>query len=87
MQFDLDELEERFDKRIAHISVEKLVTLGVLQRAPKLPLTPGPSSSGLVEVIMPTIIGLNFYATASGKMPGWVPDDRLPSDAPTSNPS
>ncbi|WP_419935742.1 Abi-alpha family protein [Candidatus Palauibacter sp.] len=73
--FDLQELEERFDKRIAHISVEKLVTLGVLQRAPKLPLTPAPTASGLAEAITPTIIGVNFYATASGKMPGWVPGD------------
>lgn len=71
--FDLAELQERFDKRITHISVEKLVTLGVLQRAPKIPMTTGPTSSGFAEVILPTIIGLNFYATASGKMPGWVP--------------
>ncbi|WP_423929306.1 Abi-alpha family protein [Candidatus Palauibacter sp.] len=85
--FDPEELKERFDKRVAHISVEKLVTLGVLQRAMKMPITPGPTASGFAEVIVPTIIGLNFYVTASGKMPGWVPGDRVPSDAPTSNPS
>ena len=74
--FDLGELEERFDRRITHISVEKLVTLGVLQRVMKKPLTTGPTPSGFAEDIVPTIIGLNFYVAASGKLPGWFPTDR-----------
>ena len=73
---DVAELPERFDKRITHMSVEKLVTLGVVQRVTRMPITGGRTLSGFAEDIVPTIIGLNFYVAAAGKMPGWFPSDR-----------
>ncbi|WP_428274204.1 hypothetical protein [Candidatus Palauibacter sp.] len=54
--------------RYAHIAVEKLVALGLIQRHPKVPLTRG-GPGGLAEVVQPSMIGLNLYAEATGKLP------------------
>lgn len=54
--------------RLAHIAVDKLVVLGLISRIPKLPLKRG-GPGGLLEVITPSIIGLNLYANATGNLP------------------
>ena len=65
-----DEIAAVFPESLTHISLEKLVSLGCVSRDPKLPLKPGGSRT-LMEVITPTIIGINFYIAASGKLPKW----------------
>ena len=55
---------------LAHISLEKLVSLGCVNSNPKVPLKTG-GTWGLDEVIRPTLIGINLYSAASGKAPSW----------------
>ena len=52
----------------AHISVDRLVVLGLISRIPKLPSTPG-GPGGLLKVVIPSIVGLNLYADATGDIP------------------
>ena len=65
-----DDLAAAFPESLTHISVEKLVALGCVSRDPKLPLEPGGSRT-LMEVFTPTVIGINFYISASGELPKW----------------
>ena len=68
---DPAELEAEFSGRLAHLSLEKLCSLGALRRAPKLPLKSG-GSVGLQEIIAPTLVGINLYVASSGQTPEWM---------------
>ena len=59
------QLQAEFPDTLAHISVEKLVSLGCVRRRLILPI------DGLQETIEPNLIGINLYIKASGKMPKW----------------
>lgn len=54
--------------QFAHIAIDKLVVLGLIGRILKLPLKPG-GPGGLLEVVIPSMIGLNLYAEATGSLP------------------
>ena len=64
---DPEDISRKYGQ-LAHIAVDKLVVLGLIFRIPKLPLEPG-GSVGLLEVVIPSIIGLNLYAVATGNLP------------------
>ena len=78
-ELSISELAESFG-RMTHIVVEKLVSLGVVQRVLSRPLRAGSTASGFEESIAPTVLGLNFYAASAGKMPGWM-SNRVGPDA------
>ena len=61
---DPEDISRKYGQ-FAHIAVDKLVVLGLIGRVPKLPLTPG-GPGGLLEVVIPSMIGLNLYAEATG---------------------
>ena len=64
---DPDDISRKYG-RFAHIAVDKLDVLGLIGRIPKLPLKPG-GPGGLLNVIIPSLIGLNLYAGATGNLP------------------
>ena len=66
-----DEIQDAHPNSLAHISLEKLISLGCASCTPKIPLETG-GYRGLAEVIAPTSIGINLYISASGKMPKWL---------------
>ena len=68
---DPAELEAEFSGKLARLSLEKLCSLGVLRRAPKLPLQPD-GRGGLQEIIAPTLVGINLYVASSGQTPEWM---------------
>ena len=73
----LDPLEIRkaLPNKMAHIALEKLVSLGCAYRVTSTPLSPkgGDGYSALAQDIVPTLIGLNLYMVASGNQPRWMP--------------
>ena len=66
-----DEIQNAHPNSLAHISLEKLISLGCARSAPRIPLKTG-GYRGLWEVITPTSIGINLYVSASGKTPKWL---------------
>ena len=64
---DPDEIQTAHPNKPSHISLEKLTSLGCARFNPKIPLKTG--GQGLMEVVTPTIIGINLYIAASGKTP------------------
>ena len=71
---DPEDISRKYGQ-FAHIAVDKLVVLGLIGRIPKLPLKPG-RLGGLLEVIIPSVIGLNLYAEATGNLPRWLAESR-----------
>lgn len=70
------EVEAEFPGRLTTISLEKLCTLGAVQRATRTPFLMGARSvSGLQEIVAPTLVGLNLYLASSGKTPGWMKEN------------
>jgi len=70
---DPEDLSRKYG-RLAHIAVDKLVILGLISRIPKLPLKPG-GPMGLIEVVQPSVIGLNLYAKVTGNLPRRLAED------------
>lgn len=68
---ELDEIQNAHPNSLAHISLEKLISLGCASSDPRIPLKTG-GLRGLLEVITPTSIGINLYISASGKTPQWL---------------
>ena len=66
---DPDKVIAAYPNTVPHISLEKLESLGCVSRRPKTPLIVG--NTGIMEYIAPTVIGINLYVSASGKMPSW----------------
>ena len=73
-----NDIEEAYPDTLAHISLEKLVSLGCAYRSLRTPLKVGGDGYGMLEQdIGITLIGLNLYLAASGKRPKWLrKDDR-----------
>ena len=71
---DPSEVLQAFPGRLAHISLEKLVTLGCARRVPRTPLTTegrDSSSGGLAEDVLVTYTGINLYLAAAEAKPAW----------------
>lgn len=66
-QLDRRKILDAFPDSPAHLSLDKLTTLGCVRSDPKLPLKPG--GMGFKEVFSPTVMGVNLYIAASGKTP------------------
>lgn len=78
-ELSMGRLGESFGS-MTHIVVEKLVSLGVVQRMLSRPLRAGATPSGFEEAIAPTVMGLNFYAASAGKVPSWM-SNKIEPDA------
>ena len=74
---DPSEIDKSHPNKPAHISLEKLVSLGCAYRALKVPLKPGSGDgySALGQDIVVTLIGLNLCLSASEKKPTWWVED------------
>jgi len=72
-KLDPAEVDAEFPGKPVHISLDKLCALGAVQRALRTPLYAGARSvSGLQEIIVPTLVGLDLYLASSGKTPRWM---------------
>ena len=71
----LDPLKIRneFTPSLAHLAVEKLVSLGCAYRVVRTPLSTksGDGYGPIAHDIIATLIGANLYIAASGNMPAW----------------
>ena len=67
------EIRNAFPGTLAHISLEKIVTLGCACRVLRTPLstTGGDGYGSWPQDIVATLVGLNLYVAASGKKPKW----------------
>ena len=69
------DIRQAFPDSLVHIALEKLVSLGCVARSIRLPMTPtegeGGGHNSLMEDIVPTLMGINLYASSSGKSPRW----------------
>ena len=73
VQIDPSSIREAHPNTLAHISLEKLVSLGCAHRVLKAYLTASGSEYGAWgQDIVVTLIGLNLYLAASGKTPKWL---------------
>lgn len=71
-----EDISEAHPETLAHISLEKLVSLGCVNRVLRTPLNFRDSDGYgvLAQDIIPTLIGLNLYIAASGRFPKWAED-------------
>ena len=74
VQIDPDEIRKAHPNTLAHISLEKLVSLGCAVRVLKSQLTAagGIGYGTWGQDIVVTLIGINLYISASGKKPKWM---------------
>lgn len=77
---DPKRMDHKFSGGLAHISLEKLIILGALQRGIKTPLRTGNSVFGLEDYIAPTLVGINLYCASSNKTPVWAKTDESNAD-------
>ncbi len=66
-------IRDEFVGQLAHLSLEKLVSLGCAYRVVRAPLstTDGDGYGPMAHDITATLIGLNLYMAASGQEPAW----------------
>ena len=74
---DPDDIRKRHPNRLAHLSLEKLISLGCAASVMKAQMdgSGGNGYGAWAHEIVITLIGVNLYISASGKTPKWLGEE------------